>query len=40
MIDESLSWSFEFNYYQKVYKKVTTDYEIQLPSGLNQPAYQ
>ena len=34
MIDESLSWSFEFNYYQKVYKKVTTDYEIQLPSGI------
>ena len=34
MIDESLSWSFEINYYQKVYKKVTTDYEIQLPSGI------
>ncbi len=34
MIDESLSWSMEFNYFQKVYRKVTTDYEIQLPSGI------
>jgi hypothetical protein len=30
MIDESLSWSFEFNYYQKSYNRVTTVDEIQL----------
>ena len=35
MIDESLSWSFEFNYFQKGYKRITTDYEINLPSGIS-----
>ena len=34
MIDESLSWSFEFNYYQKSYTKITTVDDIQLPSGI------
>ncbi|MBN2366421.1 MAG: hypothetical protein EH225_10825 [Calditrichaeota bacterium] len=30
MIDESLSWSFEFNYFQKSYTRVTTLGEVQL----------
>jgi len=30
MIDESLSWSFEFNYYQKSYSRITTINDIQL----------
>ncbi len=30
MIDESLSWSFEFNYFQKTYKRITTLEEIQV----------
>ncbi len=33
MIDESLSWSFEFNYFQRTYKRVTTIDELRLPSG-------
>ena len=33
MIDESLSWSFEANYFQKGYKKVTTIYEYSTASG-------
>jgi hypothetical protein len=35
MIDESLSWSFEFNYFQRVYNKITTVDEIQFPSGIS-----
>lgn len=34
MIDESLSWSFEFNYFQKTYRKVTNVADIELPSGI------
>lgn len=34
MIDESLSWSIEFNYYQKNYKKITDIDDIELPGGL------
>ena len=34
MIDESLSWSFELNYYQKTYSKVTTIRDTVFQSGL------
>lgn len=34
MIDEGLSWGFEFNYFQKTYQKVTDVKDIQLPSGI------
>jgi len=34
MIDESLSWSFELNYFQKGYKKIVKESDIQLPSGI------
>ena len=34
MIDESLSWSFEFNYYQKTYSKVTTIQDTGFQSGI------
>ena len=35
MIDESLSWSFEFNYFQKGYEKTTTGYELELSPGID-----
>jgi hypothetical protein len=31
MIDESLSWSFEINYFQKAYKKTTNKDELYFP---------
>ncbi|MFZ0389203.1 MAG: hypothetical protein WAN36_02005, partial [Calditrichia bacterium] len=34
MIDESISWSFELNYFQKGYRKVTTVDKVTLPSGI------
>ena len=34
MIDESLSWSFDFNYFQKGYKKTTTVNKYKTPGGL------
>jgi hypothetical protein len=40
MIDESISWSFEFNYYQKTYSKITTVDDIQLPSGITPSVQQ
>ena len=33
MIDESLSWSFELNYFQKTYNKITKVEDIQHPGG-------
>jgi len=35
MIDESLSWSFELNYYQKTYSKVSAIQDTTYQSGLN-----
>ena len=40
MIDESLSWSFEFNYYQKTYSKVTTIQDTSFQSGLTPSVVQ
>jgi len=40
MIDESLSWSFEFNYYQKTYSKVTTILDTSFQSGLTPSVVQ
>ncbi len=34
MIDESLSWSFEANYFQKTYRKETTIYQSRTASGI------
>ncbi len=33
MIDESLSWSFELNYFQKSYRKVTKEEDVFIPGG-------
>ncbi len=34
MIDESLSWSFEANYFQKGVKETVKDYELNLPNNV------
>jgi len=40
MIDESLSWSFELNYYQKTYSKVSTIADTVYQSGVSTSVLQ